>query len=249
MNNPRILLFDVETAPVLAWIWRTGANQYIDHTQILKGQKFDIICICYKWYGEKKVHTLTWDKNQNSAKMVDAFTKVVESADICVGHNSDKFDQKQLNTQRLMHKQPPISWPTSEDTLKQLRKVFAFPTYRLDYVSKLLTGSGKDPMTFQDWIDIVQYKSAKAMAKMTKYCRKDVLKLEQVYAKVMTYCKPTVNASLIVNNVKDGCPRCGSLHAVKDGIRYTPSKVRQKYRCKACGTPFVGPILDPKKPR
>lgn len=242
MSKLKVLLFDVETAPVLAWIWRTGANQYIDHTQILKGQKFDIICICYKWLGEKTVHTLTWDKNQNSAKMVDAFTKVIESAHIVVGHNSDKFDQKQLNTQRLMHGQPPIAWPTSEDTLKQLRKVFAFPTYRLDYVSKLLTGSGKDPMTFQDWIDIVQYKSPKAMAKMTKYCRKDVLKLEEVYKKVMTYCAPTVNASRLSDGTDDGCPRCGSKNIIKYGFAYSAGKIKQRYRCRDCGTPFKKPI-------
>jgi len=177
-RKPRILFFDIETSPILAYIWRPGSKISVSHNQVKKGQKTDIICICYKWAHEKKIHSLDWDiKKQNSAKMIDEFTKIVESADLVIGHNGDRFDIKHVNTQRLLHGQAPIMWPTSEDTLKQFRRIFALPSYRLDFLAKLLVGAGKDPMSFQDWIDIVEHKSPKALKKMINFQLRFTLEL------------------------------------------------------------------------
>src|SRR5947207_1556824 len=142
----RVLLFDIETKYITFRGWRTG-KQYVDQSQIVLGMDSDIICISWKWLGEKEIHSLDWGlTKQNSSKMIEAFSKVVESADLCIGHNSDSFDIKHINTQRLLHRQPPIAWPTSEDTLKAIRAKFYLPSFRLDYISKLLTGSGKAKM-------------------------------------------------------------------------------------------------------
>lgn len=230
-NKLRVLYWDVETSPTKFWGWRTGKT-YLSHDQIVKGQKLGIICICYKWAGEKEVYSLDWDvKKQDSSKMIEEFTKVVEVADIAIGHNSDKFDQRWVNTQRLINGQPPVAWPSSEDTLKQFRKHFFLPSYALDYISKLLTGSGKDKMIFDDWIQIVDNKDPKALAKMISYCKKDVLKLEEVYNKAKAFFSPKINASLIVNGDKSGCPRCGSLKTKSRGLK---TLVAGRYRVRRC---------------
>lgn len=233
----KVLLFDVETRPVRAWVWRTG-KQYIEHSQIVEGDKYNIICICYKWLGEKKVHSLTWDAKQNSSAMVAEFSKLVESADLVVGHNLDSFDIKQVNAQRLLHDQAPISWPTSEDTLKQFRKYFYLPSHRLDYLSKVLGGTGKDRMNFGDWIDIVLKKCPKALAKMVKYCKRDVLELERIYLKATKYFKPKVHAGLVDNGDLNSCPRCAGKHFNKMGFIVTTAKRLQRYRCLTCGSSF-----------
>jgi DNA polymerase elongation subunit (family B) len=60
--------------------------------------------VCWKWAGKKEVKSLNWGiKKQNSAKMIAAFTKEIEKADIVVAHNGDHFDVKHINTQRLLH--------------------------------------------------------------------------------------------------------------------------------------------------
>lgn len=235
MKKPKVLFFDIETSPCLAWVWKTG-KQYIDYKQLKESQLFNIICICYKFEGDKKVGSLDWGyKEQNSSKMVEEFGKIAETADIIIGHNADRFDIRQINTQRLLNEQAPIAWPTSEDTLKQLRKYFYLPSYSLDYVSKLLTGSGKDKMEFQDWINIVERKDEKSFTKMIKYCKNDVLKLEEVFEQIKVYCKPKAHAGIIIGNGKHSCERCGSLRFRLDGMRYTARGSRQSYECMDCG--------------
>lgn len=241
--KPRVLLFDIETSYIVARLWRTG-KQYVTHEQIVKDQKSGIICISYKWLGERDIHTLDWGLNaQNSAKVVEAFSKVVESADVVVGHNADSFDIKHINTQRLLAGQPPIAWPTSEDTLKQLRKHFALPSYRLDYIAKLLTGSGKSPMNFQDWIDVVEGKSAKALEKMIRYNRRDVDKLSKVFAKVSKFFTPKAHRGLLMGKDRHTCPHCGSVNSRVHDYKTTLTRRYQRRKCMSCAHSFIGPSL------
>jgi len=238
VSKPRILLWDIETRYTVFRGWSTG-EQYVKHDQIIDGQHPDIICLSYKWLDEPKVYTLDWGcKQQNSDKMIAAFTKVIESADLVIAHNGDKFDQKHINTQRMLHDQDPISWPTSEDTLKQIRKHFALPSYSLDYLSKLLGRKGKDKMNFADWVAIVEKKDPKALAKMRKYNRNDVLELEAVYKKFFKFLTPKINASIVKHNDKAGCPRCGSGMRQSKGYKVTLAGKYKRWQCMDCGTQY-----------
>ncbi|SRR5580765_1810372 len=238
--NPRVLIFDIETRYIIFRGWRTG-KQFVDQSQIVLGEDSDIICISYKWLGEKQIHTLHWGlQEQSSANMIEAFSKVVESADLCVGHNCDGFDIKHINTQRLLHNQPPIAWPSSEDTLKQIRKQFYLPSYRLDYLSKLLTGTGKAKMDFSDWIDVVEKKSTKALKKMIHYNRRDVKKLEEAYKIIAPHLKPKLHVGIVTGAGKDVCTRCGSKESRSKGIVYLTSGKYRRRQCKACVTIYRG---------
>ncbi|TAL62082.1 MAG: hypothetical protein EPN88_13775 [Bacteroidetes bacterium] len=241
----KILFFDVETCPVLAWVWRTGNKISISHDQIKKGQRFNIICICWKWSGQKEVKSLDWGiKKQDSTKMIEEFTKEIEKADLVIAHNGDRFDIKQINTQRLLNNQGPIAWPTSEDTLKQFRKYFAFPSYKLDYLSKVLGSVGKDKMHFQDWVDIVEGKKKIALDKMIKYCKQDVLILEKVFNQTKVFFKPKVNAGIAIGNGIKSCPRCGSEKSISKGRQILMARQYQKRRCLSCGHYFCGSFMD-----
>lgn len=235
LKKPKILFYDIETKPVKAWVWRTG-KQYINHSQIVDGERFDIICLAYKWYGERQVRTLDWGiKKQCSKSMIKAFGKIIEEADIAIGQNSDRFDVKQINTQRLMHNLPPIAWPTSEDMLKLMRKQFYLTSFSLDYVSKLLTGDGKDRMSFADWIDIVDYKDTKALDKMLKYCAKDVKKLESVFRKIEPHLDYKAHRGVISGAGRDSCPGCGTTNIQNYGKVIRRTGKYQRYRCTECG--------------
>ena len=241
--KPKIMYFDIETSPVLAWIWRTG-KQYITHNQIMKGMKSDIICICWKMEGEKTVHSLDWGINkQDSAQMVNKFVKILETTDIAIAHNGKKFDVKHINTQRLLHNQRPIAWPTIEDSLTQFRKYFYLPSFKLDYIAQTLAGGGKSDMVFQDWVDIVSNKKSSALDKMIKYCQKDVVLLEKVFKKAKAFFQPKVNASLILGNGRHGCPRCGTTKVQFYGYRRTLARSYHRLRCTACGTTYAGPSV------
>lgn len=235
MSEPKILFLDVETSYVHVRTFRLGKS-YLSHDQIVDGQKFDIICVCWKWLGEKVVHSADWGlKAQNSDALIERITKEIEKADVVIGHNLDKFDLKQINTQRLLHGKAPIGWPTTEDTLKQFRKHFYFPSNKLDYLAKTLVGGGKDKMAFSDWVDVIERKSATALQKMIKYCKRDVLLLESVYKKLAPFATPRVNRSLIINGSKVGCTACGSTKVIKRGFLVTRGTRRQRVQCQSCG--------------
>lgn len=242
--KPKILFADIETRPVRFHGWRTGKT-VLSHSQIVEGDKFDIICIAYKWEGAKKTHILHWGlEEQNSENMIQEFGKVVEDADVVIGHNWDAFDKKQINTQRLMHSLPPISWPTSEDTLKLMRRQFYFTSFKLDYLAKTLLGVGKNPMTLQDWLDVTYKKCPKAFNKMLKYCKKDVEILESVWKKVYTHLDIPANRSLIMHGHKAACPYCGSFHTISKGYRTTKSGRYQRLQCESCGGSFKDPRME-----
>lgn len=241
---PKILFFDIETSPVLAWIWKTGSKICVTHEQVKRGMKSDIICICWKWNSEKTVHALDWGINkQDSTKMIDEFTNEIEKADIAIAHNGDKFDVRHINTQRLLHNQKPIAWPTTEDTLSQFRKYFYFPSYKLDFIGKTLTNTGKDKMVFQDWIDVVEHKNSKVLKKMVKYCKNDVILLEKIFNRASIFFKPKTNMGLIKGTGRFACPRCGSNRVQSNGLRRTLAKTYQRLRCHSCGSTFAGPTI------
>lgn len=243
--TPKVLFFDIETSPVLAWIWRAGPKVFIRHDQIKHGMKSDIICICWKWAGNKEVHALDWNiKTQDSSHMIETFAKEIEKADVAIAHNGKKFDVRHINTQRLLHDQSPIAWPTIEDSLSQFRKYFYLPSYKLDYLAKELANAGKDKMIFQDWIDIVEGKKLKALTKMIKYCKKDVIILEKVFNKAKAFFQPKINAALITNTGRYACPRCGSTKVNYHGYRRTLARAYHRLRCNSCGSTYQGPAVQ-----
>jgi len=241
--DPKVLFWDIETKPVRFWAWRTG-KQYLGHEQIVAGERFDIICICYKWAHESKVHELSWNiKTQDSTSMINAFTKIIESADIAVAHNGDSFDMRQVNTQRLLKNLAPIDWPVSDDTLKAFRKHFYLPSYKLDYIASLLEGVGKDRMGFQDWIDIVEKKDPAALRKMIKYCKKDVLLLDSIYKKAKRFFKPKIHVGILNGLAKTTCPSCGSSRSCSKGVMIGTTFKSQRRTCKDCGRTYKGARL------
>lgn len=234
MRKPKILFFDIETTPVKVWVFRTG-KQWVNHSQIVHGERFGVICLAYKWLGEKKVTVLDWGlKRQNEAKMLREFRKAVESADVVIGQNSDAFDIKQINTQLLLHGEAPMAWPTTEDTRKMIRKHFYVTSSSLDYMSKLLTDGQKSPMHFQDWVDIIDNKCPKAFDKMKKYCAKDVIQTQKVWSKIASYCTPKAHRGLLSGESRDSCPQCGSPDRQKYGKATRRTGQYQRYQCKAC---------------
>ena len=110
------LFFDIETSPNIGLFWTAGYKQNISPDNIIKERA--IICIAYKWAGEKKIHALTWDKNQDDKAMLAQFIKVANEADELIGHNGDRFDLPWIRTRCLYHRIPVFPHYTTLDTLK-----------------------------------------------------------------------------------------------------------------------------------
>lgn len=240
-KSPRILFYDCETTPLQARIWHLG-EQVVRHTQLVPGfDSYRIICISYAWNDNKPAKTIDWGyQAQDSARVVAEFDKVAKHAEVIIGKNSDRFDVKHVNTQRLLHGLPPFpDWMNyTDDVEKQLRKYFVFPSFSLDYVSKEFGLGGKIKMAFQDWVDIVQKSNRASFAKMLKYNRKDVEDTRALWNKLKPYIKPKANVASLYAMAENPstCPACKSSTLTKRGYTYSTSQRRQRFQCSVCRT-------------
>lgn len=80
----RILAIDIETSFNICYSWSIGGKIRLGHDSILEERK--IICISYSFLGEDKVYNIAWN-NGDETKMLLKFGKVLENADILLGHN------------------------------------------------------------------------------------------------------------------------------------------------------------------
>lgn len=233
-TQPKVMFMDIETSPCLGWFWRTGkqvvsSDQVLDHTKI--------ICICYMWEGEDKVHTLTWDRKQDDKKMLEKFSKETAKADCVIGHNGDNFDIKHVQARLAFHRLPPIDIVLTDDTLKMVRNKFNLASYKLGYLGeyfgvgrKLETGGG-----IKLWLHVWLENNRRKLEEMCKYCRKDVKLLADVYECIKPYVKHKLNRAMF--SEERVCPKCGSGKLIKHGTRRVVSnlQLKQRWLCQDCG--------------
>lgn len=159
LKEPKMLVFDIETSPLQAYLWQPG-KQVVRHGQLLPGQNmWEIICITYAWVHGGPVGCIKWTPERGTAGVVEDFDALASTADICIGKNNKSFDNKQINSARMFANLParPEWIKYTADLEQQMRRYFRLPSQSLDYISHKLGLGGKRKMEFQDWIDISQW--------------------------------------------------------------------------------------------
>lgn len=231
------LFFDIETSPNLVFSWNVGYDIRIDYDNIIKERA--IICICYKYEGEDKVHSLSWDKGDDE-KMLRKFVDVINDADEVIGHNSDKFDVKWVRTRCIFHGIYMDHNIKSIDTLKAARGKFKFNSNKLDYIGKYLgMGQKMDTGGFSLWKDIVLKNDRKALKKMVDYCKQDVILLEGIFKKINPYIPVKTNAAIMYDRDIIHCPECLSGKVCVNKRRISAAGlISYGMQCKDCGKYF-----------
>lgn len=213
--------------------WQSGHKVNIDHSNIIKERA--VICICWKWEGEKQIHSVTWDKNQNDKAALKEFVKILDEADEIVGHNMDRFDMAWVRTRCLYHGFEMIPKYLTVDTLKIARSKFRFNSNRLDYIAGFLQIGHKMKTDFSLWKEVLLNNDEKALAYMVKYCKGDVKLLEQVYEKLKNHIEPKQNYAVLYGDDRGNCPECGSDRLQAQRTKTTPiGTIKRVYRCGSC---------------
>ena len=234
--TPKILLFDIENSPSLAYIWQLK-NDYISSDFI--HSNWYMMCWAAKWLGDKKIMSAAicdskkYDPDKPCDKdILGDLWKLLDEADIVIAHNAKAFDCKKANARFIKHGMPPPSPYRIIDTLSEARKQFMFTSNKLNELGKLL-GCGEKIHTggFKLWLDCMRGDS-KAWDKMVRYCKNDVILLERVYLKMRPYMKTHPNISVIEG--KTVCSRCGCPNITKRGVYYTQSSRKQRFQCNKC---------------
>jgi len=219
------------------WFWRPSYKAVIQPHQILEYSK--IMCVSYKWEGENKVHHLKWDRNKNDKTLVEKFAKILESADECIAHNIDKFDDKVFRTRCIFHGVPLHYKFQTFDTLKKARTFFSFPSNKLDELGKFLGVGRKIENESGLWQKVIEDNDRKALDRMVAYCDQDVILLEDVYLKLRPYVSNNHHLAALDGGEKSDCPTCGDYNVYLHRDKVTKSgTIRRVMKCNGCKCSF-----------
>jgi uncharacterized protein YprB with RNaseH-like and TPR domain len=234
VSKAKILFWDIETSPIQANTWSLWPNS-ISHESII--QDFTIICGAWKELGKKKVHVAAITKPYQDKQVVKKLREALSKADILVGHNADKFDFKKFNTRLIYHGLRPLPPIPMVDTLKWAKKIAAFSSNRLDYLSKQLTGQGKVHVDYELWLRIMKG-DKKALKEMIAYNKVDVIRLEEVYLKLVPYAPGHPHVGALEKKHRHlSCQKCGSSNIKFNGVRTLAAGVlRRETQCQDCGS-------------
>lgn len=244
-NSPKILLYDLETTPILAYVWGMWEQNVLEVVEDPY-----ILCFSYKWLGEEETHVVSlrdfpnYKRNKKTDKnLVKKLHELLDEADIVIGQNSDRFDNKWSNKQFVKHGLDPVSPFRSIDTLKIARKHFRFDSNSLDRLGAFLGVGRKVKHEGKDlWLNVMKGDDD-AWDRMIEYAKQDVVLLEKVYYKLRPYMSTHPNLNIYNEDVKTiRCPICQSTKVQKRGTeakgRYS---IAQRYKCQNCGKWGQGP--------
>jgi hypothetical protein len=165
--------------------------------------------------------------------MLKRIHKLLDEADVVVTHNGIKFDLPTLNKEFLLKGFAPPSPYKQVDTLLACRKLYRFPSNKLDYVAQSLgLGNKVKHSGFDLWVKCMGG-DREAWKEMEEYNRQDVILLESVYKKILPWMPNHPNRS--AHDSDPCCPNCGSHSYQKRGTQLTKIQRYVRYQCKECG--------------
>jgi hypothetical protein len=239
-SGPKILLVDIETAPIIAHVWGLW-----DQTVALNQIKSDwhLLSWSAKWLGDSPSKIMYQDQRyakniEDDSEILVGIWKLLNEADIVVGQNSKAFDTKKLNSRFILNGMRPPSSYKQIDTMLLAKKHFAFTSNKLEFMTGKLCKKYKKLKTkkfqgFELWSECLRG-NMKAWKEMEKYNKYDVLSLEELYNKLIPWDN-SINFNIYTENTDMVCT-CGSTNFIKNGNVYLSSGKYQRYECKKCGS-------------
>jgi hypothetical protein len=243
-NGPKVLLIDIETAPMLNFCWGIW-----DQNVALNQIKSDWYVLSWsaKWLGQPAV--LYKDQRnakdiENDKELLKGIWKLLDEADIVVSQNGKAFDSKKLNARFVINGFKPPSPYRHIDTLILAKKHFAFTSNKLEYMSdKMCTKYKKLKHNkfpgFEMWRECLKG-NKEAWREMERYNKYDVLTLEELYHKLQPW-DTTINFNVYTNDLSTKC-NCGGKNLRKKGYAYTNTAKLQRFVCNDCGAQITGKV-------
>ncbi len=240
--GPRVLLFDIETAPILGYVWRLW-DQNVALNQIKSD--WHLLSWAAKWLDDDDSAVQYMDQRfakdiEDDRDILRFIWGLLDEADIVITHNGRAFDSKKLNARFAIQGFKPPSSYRHIDTKVLASKHFAFTSNKLEYLTdKLCTKykkmkHGKFP-GFELWRECLAG-NPKAWDEMELYNKRDVLALQELYRKLVPW---DTSVSFSVYDAEHLCS-CGSRELSRYGWRYSNGGRYQRFKCRNCGAEYRG---------
>lgn len=235
----RVLVFDIETAPILGHVWSIW-EQNVGLNQIKTD--WHILSFAAKWLGDPVSKLMYMDQRdapniENDRALLSAMWDLLNEADVVITQNGVSFDVKKLNARFILNGFPPPSPFKHVDTKLIAAKKFGFTSNKLEYMTDKLCKKYKKLKHhkfegFELWRECLAGNKA-AWREMERYNKHDVLALEELFF-VLAPWDTYLNFSLYEDSDAHVCS-CGSTRHRKQGFAYTAAGKFQQYQCTKCG--------------
>jgi len=248
-KQPKILIFDIETSPMVAYVWkRFKENISLDQTI----QESFMICWSAKWLLEENIFgdciTAEEAMTGNDYRVVKSLYDTICEADIIVAYNGKTFDIPYMNQRFLVHNFDPYPPVQIVDPYETAKYTFRFSSNKMDHIATEMGLSNKISTDFNLWRGCMEG-DQKSLDNMFTYNKQDVKVLEEIYY----YMVPWIKKHPILNSYleEDGCIKCGNKSIKKlNKFYYTPCGKYELFKCMDCGAIFRGKknLLERKSP-
>lgn len=255
--GPAILLYDIETAPGLAWVW--GAYE---QNAIAFEQDWYMLSFAYKWANTQDIGFVSifqdpefYPDTINDRYVAERLRMLFDKADAIVAHNGDKFDRKKSNQRFLKWGFTPPSPYQNIDTKKIATTNFSHFSNALKELGRVHELGDKEHHTgFELWRECMRG-NPDFWKVMEKYNRQDVVLLEKVYNIMLPWMNGPGKQTKVNQGFWHGgkmvCPTCGHDHLTQNGYHRTSVSSFPAYRCDRCGaySRFLKQDRDEPKPQ
>lgn len=243
-KKPVVILIDIETSPNISYLWGTYQQNSL---KVLENSK--IISVSWKELDSAKINVKalvdykSYKKGIiNDEQLVKEIWKVLDKADVVVGHHSDAFDLKKLNARFVYYGLNAPSAYKTVDTKKVASKYFKFDGNSLNALSGYFgLGQKVNNGGFELWVRCMAG-DMKAWKLMKDYNKQDVLLLEKLYLKLRPFINNHPNLNLVTDTLGESCPSCQSRNMQKRGFSITKTGRKQRFQCGDCGSWSSGPF-------
>src|ERR1019366_629943 len=249
MTDQRVLVLDIETSPMLVYVWNLK-DQYVGLNQIV--QDWHIMAWSAKWLGEPASSVKYYDQRNlkvgDDLPILRPLWKLLNEADIVLTQNGKSFDVKKINARFLLHGMQPPSPYKHLDTYLIARNTAAFTSNSLEYLTGKFCAKYKKLSHakfpgLRLWSECLKGNKA-AWAEMKLYNIHDVLSTEELYEKIKAWAPKTAPAIVYVKDVSTQCHRCGKNDQMRrKGREMTRRGFVQKYQCQSCGAWTQGTVI------
>ena len=251
MKPPKILTFDVETAPIKAYVWALfDQNIGVDFIET----DWTILSWAAKWLGKREVMYQGAGgrgvgKVRDDKALAKGIRDLLDDADIVIAQNGKRFDVRKVNARLIQHGIAPPSPYRVIDTYQVSKKYFAFSSQKLAHTSAILTDTPKDRHRrfpgFELWVECLA-DNPLAWADMKTYNTRDVRATEKVYIRQRPWIDNHPNIGVFDPSDRPFCPKCGSDKVNVGGTRCSVKQqgAYKRYVCMACGGWSRGKIMQ-----
>lgn len=239
-KGPRVLIYDIETAPLLGYCWSLWDNN-IGLNQI--HSDWHVLSWAAKFLGEDDIYY----QDQRDAKNVEddkellqGIWKLLDECDFVITQNGKKFDQKKLNARFVIHGMKPPSAYRHIDVLQIAKSQFGFTSNKLQYMTDTLCTKYKKSghakfSGFELWSECLKG-NLEAFCEMEDYNILDILSLEELYLIISPW-----DAKLPNFDVYDDEPS-NNEEWVKEGFVYSNLGKYDRYRNTVTGQQRRGSV-------